>query len=256
MKVIPAIDLKNRQVVRLLQGRAQDVTVYGSDPVEIARGFAQQGAQRLHIVDLDGAFTGEGGNLPMIQAVAEAVEMPIELGGGIRDLHTIEEVLSAGVQWAILGTAAYRDPQLVKEACREFPDRVLVGIDAKDGMVAVEGWVETTTMPATELAQRVYDVGVKEIIFTDVATDGMLTGPNYAALERMLELGPKIIASGGVSTVADLERLAGYAAAGVSGAIVGKALYSQRFELKEAIAAVNQVLQASTAGGGKQRGGN
>lgn len=242
VQVIPAIDLKQRQVVRLLQGRADDVTVYGSDPVEVAREFERQGAERLHIVDLDGAFTGEGGNLPAIEAVVKNVSMPVEVGGGIRDLDTIERVLSAGVRWAILGTAAYRDPDLVKAACREFPGRILVGIDARDGMVAVEGWVETTSMPATELARRVYDLGVEEIIFTDVATDGMLTGPNYQALEKMLGLGPKVVASGGVSQISDLVRLAQYSDRGVSGAIVGKALYSRKFTLSEAIQALNRVL--------------
>ncbi|NLV91528.1 MAG: 1-(5-phosphoribosyl)-5-[(5-phosphoribosylamino)methylideneamino]imidazole-4-carboxamide isomerase [Firmicutes bacterium] len=242
MLVIPAIDLRQRQVVRLLQGRAEDMTVYSDDPVAVARQFEAQGAQRLHVVDLDGAFTGESGNLPVIKDIAGAVQMPVEVGGGVRDLKVIESLLSVGVRWVILGTVAYRDPEFVKQACREFPGQVLVGIDARDGRVAVEGWVETTTMPAMDLARRVYEMGVEEIIFTDIATDGMFTGPNYRALETMLTIGPKVIASGGVSRVADLEELAQYSLQGVSGAIVGKALYDGKFQLPEAIAAVNGVL--------------
>lgn len=242
VQVIPAIDLKDGRVVRLLQGRASDVTVYSQDPVAVAQEFEQQGARRLHVVDLDGAFTGKPKNMDLVREVVKHVKMSVELGGGIRDLATVERVLDLGVQWAILGTVAQRDPDFVAAACRKFPGRILVGIDAKNGMVAVEGWVETTEVSAVELAKRMYDVGVAEIIFTDVAVDGMLSGPNLAAIEQLLGLGPKIIASGGISGIGDLVKLAELAPRGVSGAIIGKALYSGQFTVAEAIAVVQEAM--------------
>lgn len=242
MQVIPAIDLKDGYVVRLVQGRADAVTVYSDDPVAVAAEFARQGAKRLHVVDLDGAFTGNPRHLDLVREIVRTVEIPVELGGGIRDLATIEQLLELGVQWVILGTVAQRAPDLVYEACRLFPGRILVGIDAKDGMVAVEGWVATTTISAVELAKRMYDVGVTEIIFTDVSSDGMLQGPNLAATEKLLGLGPKLIVSGGISGLEDLVKVAQLASRGVSGVITGKALYAGQFTVAEAIAAVNAAL--------------
>ncbi|MBO2522150.1 MAG: 1-(5-phosphoribosyl)-5-((5-phosphoribosylamino)methylideneamino)imidazole-4-carboxamide isomerase [Firmicutes bacterium] len=245
MIVIPAIDLKDGRCVRLVQGRKSDVTVYGDDPVAVALEFERAGAERIHVVDLDGAFDGKPKNWRHLKAVVEAVNVPVQTGGGIRSLEAIEELLEIGVERVILGTVALKAPELVREACRRFgPERVLVGIDARGGRVAVEGWVEESDVPAVRLAEAMREAGVREIVFTDISRDGTLAGPNLASLEEMLSTGMRVIASGGVSSVEDLVAIAALARRGVTGAIVGKALYTGRVDLAEAIAAVRAAVQA------------
>ena len=239
MIVIPAIDLKDGRCVRLAQGRKEDETVYSDDPAAVAKQFEAEGAERIHVVDLDGAFDGLPKNREQLKRIVESVSVPVQTGGGIRSLEAVEEVLGLGVERVILGTVALKRPELVREACRRFgPERVLVGIDARDGRVAVEGWVEESSVRAVELARRMLDAGVREVVFTDIRRDGMLSGPNYESLEEMLETGMRVIASGGVSSVEDLVRLAGYAPRGLTGAIVGKAIYTGAVRLEAAIRAV------------------
>lgn len=243
MIVIPAIDLKDGRCVRLLQGQKDQVTVYDDDPVAVARRFASQGAERIHVVDLDGAFEGKPRNWEHLRAIVEAVDVPVQTGGGIRNLEAIEHLLEIGVDRVILGTVALKDPELVKEACRLFgPQKVLVGIDARNGRVAVEGWVEESDVPAARLAEAMRASGVEEIVFTDISRDGMLQGPNLASLEEMVKTGVKVVASGGVSSVDDLIEIARFARQGVTGAIVGKAIYAGKVDLAEAIAAVRRFL--------------
>lgn len=239
MIVIPAIDLKDGRCVRLVQGQKDQETVFSDDPVAVAQRFEALGAERIHVVDLDGAFDGKPKNWQHLEAIVQAVNVPVQTGGGIRSLESIEHLLNLGVERVILGTVALKNPELVNEACAAFgPDRILVGIDARDGKVAVEGWVEEAQMRAVDLAVMMKDRGIEEIVFTDIARDGMLTGPNFASLEQMLTTGMRIVASGGVSSVDDLVALARYHDRGVTGAIVGKAIYTERVRLDEAIAAV------------------
>ncbi len=237
LQVIPAIDLRGGCCVRLLQGQSHRETIYSHQPVAVALGFQQGGAQRLHIVDLDGAFTGRPANLDVIGAIAAAVDIPLEVGGGIRNLETIELILSAGVEYAILGTVACEEPELVAKACELYPGRIIAGIDARDGRAAVRGWVDNTEMDALELARQMGELGVREIIFTDIARDGMLTGPNLEALARITSAGVDIIASGGVSSLEDIRAIARLQDTGIVGVITGQALYSRRFTLEEAIEA-------------------
>lgn len=242
MLVFPAIDLKEGKAVRLLQGRMEDSTVYAENPLEVAQRFLAEGTEYLHMVDLDGAFAGKPVNDGVIRKVVENVALKVQVGGGIRTLERIEELLNLGVARVILGTVAVRDPQLVADAVRRFGgDKIIVGIDAKKGQVAVQGWAETTEMTATDLALKMKNVGVQRIIFTDIARDGMLQGPNIEStvlLAQDTQL--QIIASGGVSSLEDLQKLQAQAASGVSieGAIVGKALYSGAFTLAEALKTV------------------
>lgn len=237
--VIPAIDLKAGRCVRLYQGQADQETVYSEDPVETALHWQSHGAKLLHVVDLDGAFDGLPRNLDVVAKIAAALDIPIELGGGIRNLAAIDEILSVGVARVILGTVAVEDPALVYEACRRFgSEHVLVGIDARQGKVAVKGWVESTTQDAYDLAVHMMRLGIEEIIFTDIARDGTLEGPAFDSLERMCTTGLKVIASGGVSSIGDLHKLRDMADQGVSGVIVGKALYTGDVNLTDAIAVV------------------
>lgn len=239
MIVIPAIDLKDGRCVRLVQGRKEEETVFSDDPAAVAKSFEAQGAERIHVVDLDGAFDGKPKNREQLKRVVRAVTIPVQTGGGIRSLEAIEDLLELGVDRVILGTVALKRPELVREACRRFgSERVLVGIDARDGRVAVEGWVEESSVNAVELAREMHAAGVREVVFTDIRRDGMLTGPNFESLEEMLETGMRVIASGGVASVDDLVRLAAYAPKGLSGAIVGKAIYTGAVELEAAIRAV------------------
>ncbi|OUM99052.1 MAG: 1-(5-phosphoribosyl)-5-[(5-phosphoribosylamino)methylideneamino]imidazole-4-carboxamide isomerase [Firmicutes bacterium ZCTH02-B6] len=234
--VIPAIDLRAGRCVRLVQGDPSRETVYSDDPVAVARSFAAAGARRLHVVDLDGAFEGLPRNLSVAMEIARAVDVPIQLGGGIRTMAAIEQVLASGIGYVILGTAAIEQPELVEAACRRFPGRVLVGIDARDGRVAVRGWAEGTGRDAVDLARDMGRLGVAQIIFTDIARDGTLSGPNLAALERVAGSGVPVIASGGVSSLDDLRELAALRDRGVVGAIVGKAIYTGAVDLKAALA--------------------
>ncbi len=239
MILFPAIDLKAGQVVRLLHGRADAVTVYGDDPAGQARRFADTGFRWLHVVDLDGAFTGEGGNSGAVAEILKAVELPVQLGGGIRDLARIEGWLGLGVRRVILGTVAVKDPDLVRQACRQFPGRIVVGVDAREGHVAVEGWAEKSSLTALELALRFRDAGVAALLYTDVGRDGALTGVDVegtASLAR--ESGLPVIASGGVAGLADIEALRAEAHHGIEGVVVGRALYDGRLDPAAALAAL------------------
>lgn len=234
MFIIPAIDLKDGQCVRLQQGRKEAVTVYSKDPVGIARKWELQGAKVLHVVDLDGAFSGSQKNFPLIAEIRKNVKMVIEVGGGIRNISTIDRLVSAGINRVILGTAVIEDTALVLEACNRFPGRIIIGIDAKEGKVAVKGWEEVSSVGALELAQRIENIGVGGIIYTDIARDGMLTGPNTAALEDMVNaVRIPVIASGGISSIEDIGKL--LTIKKLWGAITGKALYEGTLDLKEAI---------------------
>ena len=237
MILYPAIDLKEGRCVRLLRGEMSQATVFNDDPAAQARAFAAAGCRWLHIVDLDGAFAGKPMNRASVEAILEAVRIPLQLGGGLRDLATIEGWLAKGVSRAILGTAALHNPTLVREACRLFPDRIAVGIDARDGRVAVEGWAKTSTMTALDLALRFEDAGAAAIIFTDIERDGTLAGANVArTAELARQLETQVIASGGISALDDLRALKAYESDGVTGAILGRALYDGRIDLTAALA--------------------
>jgi phosphoribosylformimino-5-aminoimidazole carboxamide ribotide isomerase len=234
MIVIPAIDLKDGLCVRLLQGKKEDATVYSDDPASTARRWESCSARLLHVVDLDGAFTGDQKNIESIRRIREAVKMDIEVGGGIRDIERIDLLISIGINRVILGTVAIEKPELVKEACRKYPGKVLVGIDAKSGFVAVKGWVEVTHIGAKELALKMQDYGASGIIYTDISKDGMMTGPNIEATRELVEtLNIPVIASGGVSSIDDIKNL--MTIKNLWGAITGKAIYSGAIDLKEAI---------------------
>jgi len=236
MIVIPAIDLKNGQCVRLEQGLMERDTVYSSDPAATARRWQEEGGELLHIVDLDGAFAGVPKNRAAIEAIIRAIGIPAQLGGGIRDLDTIEAFLAIGLSRVIIGTAAQRNPQLVSEACRHFPGRIVVGIDAKNGLVAVQGWAEVTGVTAVELAKKFEGDGVVAIVYTDIARDGMLQGPNLEATRQLAEaISIPVIASGGVSSMKDIENLLAIERFGVAGVITGRAIYSGALNLREAV---------------------
>jgi len=237
MIVIPAIDLKNGQCVRLEQGLMEKDTVYSDDPAAMARHWQDEGGELLHLVDLDGAFAGVPKNRAAIQAIVAAVDIPTELGGGIRDLATIEAYLELGVGRVILGTVAKENPQLVAEACRRFPGCIVVGIDAKDGLVAVRGWAEVTEKKAVDLAREMEGFGVTAIIYTDIARDGMMQGPNLVATAALAEaISIPVIASGGVSSLDDIRNLLRIEASGIAGVITGKAIYNGALNLREAVA--------------------
>lgn len=237
MLVIPAIDLKEGRCVRLEQGLMERDTVYSDNPAAQARSWQEQGGELLHIVDLDGAFAGVPRNREAIAAIVRAIDIPTELGGGIRDLPTIEAYLDLGVGRVILGTVAKENPQLVAEACRLFPGRIVVGIDAKDGLVAVRGWADVTEKKASELAKEMEGFGVSAIIYTDIARDGMLQGPNLQATRALAEsISIPVIASGGVSSLRDIENLLAIEDSGVVGVITGKAIYTGALDLREAVA--------------------
>lgn len=236
MIVIPAIDLKDGKCVRLEQGLMDRDTVFNDDPGAQARAWQDQGAEILHIVDLDGAFAGEPKNRSAIEAIVRAITIPSQLGGGIRDIATIEAYLSLGIGRVIIGTAAQRNPELVKEACAKFPGRIVVGIDAKDGMVAVQGWAEVTGVTAIDLARKFEGFGVSAIIYTDISRDGMLQGPNIEATRQLAEsISIPVIASGGLSSLKDIENLKAIESSGVTGVITGKAIYTGAIDLAEAI---------------------
>ncbi len=236
MIILPAIDLKNGKCVRLEQGLMDKDTVYSDDPAAMARHWQQEGGEFLHLVDLDGAFAGEPKNRSAIEAIVAAVDIPVELGGGIRDLETVEGYLALGIDRVILGTVAKENPALVDEACRRFPGRIVVGIDARDGLVAVRGWAEVTEKRATDLAREMEDYGVTAIIYTDIARDGMMQGPNLEATKALAEaITIPVIASGGVSSLQDIRKLLTIESAGVTGVITGKAIYSGSLNLREAV---------------------
>lgn len=234
MQIIPAIDLKEGKCVRLRQGKFDEVTVYYDNPQEAAIRWQKEGAKVLHVVDLDGAKKGSISNLSSIKKIREVFHGEIEVGGGIRKKEDIELLLNSGIDRVILGTIAVENPDFVKEVCKLFPQRIIAGIDARDGYVAVKGWVELTKIKATELAQRMQEYGVWGIIYTDISRDGMLTGPNIEATKALVEsLTIPVIASGGVSSIEDIKRLS--VIEKLWGVITGKAIYSGAINLKEAI---------------------
>lgn len=232
-ELIPAIDLLGGHCVRLSRGEYDAATVYDRDPGAVARRFVAAGVSRIHVVDLDAAKSGRRENEVAIRAIVEgAGNVPVQLGGGVRDLSGVEATLGLGVQRAILGTAALRDPELVREAARRYPDQIVVGIDARDGHVAVEGWLETSETTAVEMARRFEDAGVAALVHTDIARDGMLGGPNLDATGALADaVSIPVIASGGVGSVEDIRRASALAHRGVAGVIVGRALYTGDLEL-------------------------
>jgi phosphoribosylformimino-5-aminoimidazole carboxamide ribotide isomerase len=236
MIVIPAVDIKGGRCVRLLQGREDSETVFSDDPAAMAKRWESEGAERLHVVDLDGAFKKSPQNVDAITRILERVEIPVQLGGGIRSLETIARYLELGVHWVIVGTEAAKNPSMVKEACRAFPGRIIVGIDARKGMIAIEGWTETTEQRAIDVAKSYEKLGVAAIVFTDIYKDGMQKGPNIEQTREMAEsLSIPIIASGGVSDIHDIETIAKLAPVGVMGVITGRALYDGTLKLKDAL---------------------
>lgn len=239
MEVIPAIDLLDSKCVRLYQGDYNRAAQFSDRPTEVARNWEAQGATRIHVVDLDGAKQGKLVNLEAIEAIAGAVSIPIQVGGGLRDRTAVAQLLNLGVERIILGTVAVERPDLVTELCQEFPERIVVGIDARNGKVATKGWLETSEIAATELAQRMANQGIAAIIYTDIQRDGTLSGPNLTALKELTAaIDIPVIASGGVSSLTDLLSLLALEAMGVKGAIVGRALYTGDIDLKEALQAV------------------
>ncbi|HEX7789153.1 MAG TPA: 1-(5-phosphoribosyl)-5-[(5-phosphoribosylamino)methylideneamino]imidazole-4-carboxamide isomerase [Afipia sp.] len=246
MILFPAIDLKNGQCVRLEQGDMARATVFNLDPAAQAKTFETQGFEYLHVVDLDGAFAGKPVNAQAVEAMLKVVKFPVQLGGGIRDLATIEAWLSKGIRRVIIGTAAVRDPALVKEAAKKFPGRVAVGLDARDGKVAVEGWAETSTVTALDIAQRFEDAGVAAIIFTDIARDGLLKGLNLEATIELAEaISIPVIASGGFASIADVKAMLEPRAKKLEGAISGRALYDGRIDPAEALELIRNARTAA-----------
>lgn len=236
MYLLPAIDLKQGKCVRLKQGDMAQVTVFNDNPAAQAESFASQGAEWIHIVDLDGAFAGKPVNAQAVENILNAVDVKIELGGGIRTLETIQMWLDKGVARVILGTIALRDPDFVKQACREFPGRIAVGIDAKDGFVAVEGWAEKSGITAVDLARQFESAGVSAIIYTDVARDGVLQGPNLAATVQLATaVSTPVIVSGGISSLDDIRACKKEEQNNIAGVIAGRAVYDNRFTVREAV---------------------
>ncbi len=242
MLIIPAIDLKDGKCVRLKQGRMEDDTVFSDDPVAMAHRWVDAGARRLHLVDLNGAFAGAPVNGSIVRAIAQALPLlPIQIGGGIRSLETIRAYLDAGVQFVIIGTKALKEPQFVKEACREFPGHIMVGIDAKNGMVATDGWADVSSVRAIDLASQFRDNGVSSIVYTDIARDGMMQGVNVEETARLArESGLPVIASGGITNLDDIHRLKAAAHDGIVGAITGRAIYEGTLDLRAAQALADQ----------------
>ena len=243
MEIIPAIDLLNGKCVRLNQGNYNEVTKFNSDPVKQAQIWESQGARRLHLVDLDGAKTGEPINDLTIKKIKRSINIPIQLGGGIRTIDRAKELLGIGIDRIILGTIAIENPELVKVLSQEYPRRVAVGIDAKEGMVATRGWLKQSEISSLELAKRLNDLELAAIISTDIATDGTLKGPNVQALREITEISINpVIASGGIGSIADLISLSDFENEGIEGIIVGRALYDGSIDLKEALLALKNIL--------------
>lgn len=246
MILFPAIDLKEGLAVRLEQGDMARATVFHRDPAAQARAFEQQGFEYLHIVDLDGAFAGMPVNAAAVDRILETVGVPVQLGGGVRDTATVEAWLEKGVTRVIIGTAAVRDPPFVKQAARDFPGRVAVGLDARDGKVAVEGWAENSQLSALEIAQRFEDAGVAAIVYTDIARDGMLQGINLDATVALAEaISIPVIASGGLASIADIKALLEPRAGKLAGVIVGRALYDGRLDATEALKLIRAARTAA-----------
>jgi phosphoribosylformimino-5-aminoimidazole carboxamide ribotide isomerase len=237
MIIIPAVDIKNGKCVRLKQGRMNEETVFSSNPVEMAQKWADTGAELIHVVDLDGAIQKQPQNTETIRQIISSIQTPVQVGGGIRTLETIEMYLNMGVNRVVLGTEAIRNPKKVAEFCTSFPGKIVIGIDAKKGMVAVEGWTETTSVTAITLAKQFEKSGVAAINFTDIHRDGMQTGPNIQATKELAEsVSIPVVASGGVSTIKDIENLLAVSSVGIVGVICGRALYEGTLDLSTAIA--------------------
>jgi len=235
--IIPAIDIRGGRCVRLLQGDFRRETVYSGDPVDVARRWAAKGAERIHVVDLDGSREGRPVNDAVIGRILSAVDVPIEVGGGIRELGTVDLYLGMGVRWVILGTAALKNRDFVVEACRRHPGRVILGIDAREGKVAVEGWTEATGADVLDVARQYEGMGLAALVYTDIGRDGMESGVNVPATERLArQIGIPVIASGGVAGIGDIDKLMAAACPGILGVITGKALYTGALDLEEAIA--------------------
>ncbi|MGN6283519.1 MAG: 1-(5-phosphoribosyl)-5-[(5-phosphoribosylamino)methylideneamino]imidazole-4-carboxamide isomerase [Afipia sp.] len=246
MILFPAIDLKNGQCVRLEQGDMARATVFNLDPAAQAAAFERQGFEYLHVVDLDGAFAGKPMNAQAVEAMLKVVKFPVQLGGGIRDLATLEAWLAKGITRVIIGTAAVRDPAFVKEAAKKFPGRVAVGLDARDGKVAVEGWAETSTVTALDIAQRFEDAGVAAIIFTDIARDGLLKGLNLDATIALADsISIPVIASGGLASIDDIRAMLAPRAKKLEGAISGRALYDGRIDPAQALTLIRNARTAA-----------
>ena len=242
MILFPAIDLKGGKCVRLLRGDMEAATTFNEDPADQARKFEAAGCRWIHVVDLDGAFAGAPVNAPAVRAILAAVKVPVQLGGGIRDAGGIAAWLDAGIARVILGTVALRDPDLVKRVCRDWPGRIVVGIDARGGRVAVEGWAETSDVLAVDLAKKFADAGVAAIVYTDIERDGAMGGPNVEATAALARSsGIPVIASGGVSSLDDLRALKAHAADGIVGVISGRALYDGRIDLGQAVRLLDAV---------------
>ncbi|MES9897588.1 MAG: 1-(5-phosphoribosyl)-5-[(5-phosphoribosylamino)methylideneamino]imidazole-4-carboxamide isomerase [Sedimenticola sp.] len=245
MLLIPAIDLKDGRCVRLRQGRMDDETIFSDDPVEVAGRWVEAGARRLHLVDLNGAFAGEPVNGGVIQDIATAYpELPIQVGGGIRDEQTIQTYLDAGVNYVIIGTQAVKEPEFVARACQAFPGHVIVGLDAKDGMVAIDGWATVTDHEVTELSSRFEDDGVSAIVYTDIGRDGMMTGPNVeatAALANAITI--PVVASGGITNVGDIEALCQAETDNITAAITGRAIYEGTLDFAEGQSLADKLTQ-------------
>ncbi len=237
MLIIPAIDLKDGQCVRLKQGEMKSATVFSQNPGSMAKHWLSQGARRLHLVDLNGAFVGKPKNEPAIRAIVEAIDgkIPIQLGGGIRDLETIERYLDDGITYIIIGTAAVKNPGFLHEACYAFPNHIMVGLDAKDGKIAVEGWSKVTGHDVIDLAKKFEDYGVEAIVYTDIGRDGMLSGVNVKATMKLVQaLTIPIIASGGVTNLDDIQTLCELETEGIMGTITGRAIYEGSLDFKKA----------------------
>jgi phosphoribosylformimino-5-aminoimidazole carboxamide ribotide isomerase len=236
MYVIPAIDIRDGCCVRLVQGYLRDMTVYSKEPVSVAKLWKLKGAKRLHVIDLDGAFSGKLASLDYVKDIIKATDLKVQLGGGIRDLKTIERVLSVGVNWVILGTTVVQDKDFVKAAVKEYGKSIIAGIDAKKGMVAIKGWKQVTKVNAVDLAREMVDLGVESIIFTDIARDGMLEGPNFKSTKELaMAVKVPVIISGGVSSYRDIENAKRLEKYGITSLIIGKALYAGNIDLKDAI---------------------
>ncbi len=239
MIVIPAIDLQGGRCVRLRQGRFDDATVFSDSPAEMAQKWEEAGGHRLHLVDLDGAGSGRPENRKAIEAIIEAVSLPVDVGGGIRDIETIDRYLDLGLSFVILGTAAIKNPRLVDVAARKHPGKIVVGIDAKDGFVATDGWLETSEVRVEECIRRFAEQGVAEIIYTDISKDGMMEGPNFRAIAEVAESSSlPVIASGGYTTLDDVRKTLPLEEKGVKGFILGRSIYEGSINLSEAVALV------------------
>ncbi|MCG8437373.1 MAG: 1-(5-phosphoribosyl)-5-[(5-phosphoribosylamino)methylideneamino]imidazole-4-carboxamide isomerase [Pseudomonadales bacterium] len=246
MLLIPAIDLKDGKCVRLKQGRMEDDTVFSDDPVAVATHWVEQGARRLHLVDLNGAFAGEPVNGDIVKAIAQKhPDLPIQIGGGIRSPEIIQAYLDAGVQWVIIGTKAVNEPEFVRDMCKQFPGHIIVGLDAKDGKVATDGWANVTDVDVIDLARQFQDDGVSAIVYTDISRDGMLQGVNVEATLRLAEsISIPVIASGGITNLEDVRNLCAVSKLGISGAITGRAIYEKTLDFAEGQALSDELISA------------